>query len=177
MDEQIVILDFGSQYTQVIARRIRECSVYSTILPYNTPAREIKKLAPRGIILSGGPSSAYAKDAPLPDKKIFGLGVPVYCLKSSSLEPSFPLVCQFVIGNFERLPLRRSVRHIDVSAVTFLFGCTAELFHGCKVLTSLGGIVEVRNNTIRCCDSISRSLIEESSLRVFPAYTGKTGVL
>jgi GMP synthase (glutamine-hydrolysing) len=77
MDEQIVILDFGSQYTQVIARRIRECSVYSTILPYNTPAREIKKLAPKGIILSGGPSSAYAKDAPLPDKKIFGLGVPV----------------------------------------------------------------------------------------------------
>ncbi|MBN8246442.1 MAG: glutamine-hydrolyzing GMP synthase, partial [Verrucomicrobia bacterium] len=77
MNEQIVILDFGSQYTQVIARRVRECSVYSTILRHDTPASEIAKLAPKGIILSGGPSSVYAPDAPMADKKIFGLGVPV----------------------------------------------------------------------------------------------------
>ncbi len=77
MNEQIILLDFGSQYTQVIARRIRECSVYSTILPYNTPAAEIARLKPRGIILSGGPSSVYAPNAPLPDKTIFQLGVPV----------------------------------------------------------------------------------------------------
>lgn len=77
MNEQIVILDFGSQYTQVIARRIRECSVYSTIVRFDTPAAELAKLAPKGIILSGGPSSVYAKDAPLPDKAIFKLGVPV----------------------------------------------------------------------------------------------------
>ena len=77
MNEQIVILDFGSQYTQVIARRIRECSVYSTILPFDTPAKEIKKLAPKGIILSGGPASVYSKDAPKPDRKVFNLGVPV----------------------------------------------------------------------------------------------------
>ena len=77
MNEQIVILDFGSQYTQVIARRVRECSVYSTILRYDTPAAEIAKLAPKGIILSGGPSSVYAGDAPLPDKALFKLGVPV----------------------------------------------------------------------------------------------------
>jgi len=77
MNEQIVILDFGSQYTQVIARRIRECNVYSIILRYDTPAVEIAGLKPRGIILSGGPSSVYAKDAPLPDKNIFALGVPV----------------------------------------------------------------------------------------------------
>src|SRR5215212_6260546 len=77
MNEQIVILDFGSQYTQVIARRIRECNVYSTILRYDTPAKEIAALKPKGLILSGGPSSVYAKDAPLPDKGIFALGVPV----------------------------------------------------------------------------------------------------
>jgi len=77
MHEQIVILDFGSQYTQVIARRIRECNVYSTILRYDTPAGEIAALNPRGLILSGGPSSVYASDAPLPDKAIFKLGVPV----------------------------------------------------------------------------------------------------
>ncbi|MDP7013298.1 MAG: glutamine-hydrolyzing GMP synthase [Verrucomicrobiota bacterium] len=77
MNEQIVILDFGSQYTQVIARRIRECKVFSTIIHYNTPAAEIAKMNPSGIILSGGPSSVYAKDAPLPDKAIFDLGMPV----------------------------------------------------------------------------------------------------
>ena len=77
MTEQIVILDFGSQYTQVIARRIRECNVYSTILHFNTPAAEIAAMKPSGIILSGGPSSVYANNAPLPDKEIFNLGVPV----------------------------------------------------------------------------------------------------
>ena len=66
MNEQIVILDFGSQYTQVIARRIRECNVYSIILCHDTPAVEIAALSPSGIILSGGPSSVYAADAPRP---------------------------------------------------------------------------------------------------------------
>src|SRR5882757_5315301 len=77
MLEQIVILDFGSQYTQVIARRVRECSVYSQNLPFDTPAVKIAALKPGGLILSGGPSSVYAKNAPLPDKNIFTLGVPV----------------------------------------------------------------------------------------------------
>jgi GMP synthase (glutamine-hydrolysing) len=75
--EQIVILDFGSQYTQVIARRVRELNVYSTIVRFDTPADEIRKLGVKGIILSGGPSSVYAEDAPLPDKAVFKLGVPV----------------------------------------------------------------------------------------------------
>jgi len=77
MNEQIVILDFGSQYTQVIARRVRECNVYSTILRYDTPAADIALRQPKGVILSGGPSSVYAPDAPLPDPAIFELGVPV----------------------------------------------------------------------------------------------------
>src|ERR1051325_1530761 len=77
MLEQIVILDFGSQYTQVIARRIRECNVYSVIVRYDTPAAEIAALKPKGIILSGGPASVYAKNAPLPDRAIFELGLPI----------------------------------------------------------------------------------------------------
>src|ERR1041385_2594512 len=77
MTEQIVILDFGSQYTQVIARRVRECNVYSIILRYDTPAAEIAALAPKGLILSGGPSSVYARNAPLPDRAVFQLGLPV----------------------------------------------------------------------------------------------------
>ena len=77
MNELIVLLDFGSQYTQVIARRVREAHVYSTILPFNTPADEIAKLQPKGLILSGGPSSVYAEKAPLPDPGIFALNIPV----------------------------------------------------------------------------------------------------
>ena len=77
MNEQIVILDFGAQYTQVIARRVRECNVYSTILPFDAPAASVAALAPKGIILSGGPASVYAQKAPLPDRGIFSLGVPV----------------------------------------------------------------------------------------------------
>src|SRR5205085_5007495 len=77
MMEQIIILDFGSQYTQVIARRIRECNVYSVILRYDTPATEIAALNPKGIILSGGPASVYSKKAPLPDRAIFKLGIPI----------------------------------------------------------------------------------------------------
>src|SRR5438552_4264664 len=77
MADEIVILDFGSQYTQVIARRIRECKVYSSILRYDAPAATIAARQPKGLILSGGPSSVYAHDAPLPDKEIFSLGIPV----------------------------------------------------------------------------------------------------
>ncbi|HKW28806.1 MAG TPA: glutamine-hydrolyzing GMP synthase [Verrucomicrobiae bacterium] len=77
MREQIIILDFGSQYTQVIARRVREGNVYSQILRYNTSARELAKLKPRGLILSGGPASVYADGAPLPDRRIFDLGLPI----------------------------------------------------------------------------------------------------
>jgi GMP synthase (glutamine-hydrolysing) len=74
---KILILDFGSQYTQVIARRIRELQVYSEVLPFNLPAAEIKKLNPNGIVLSGGPASVYDKGAPQIDKEIFSLGIPV----------------------------------------------------------------------------------------------------
>jgi GMP synthase (glutamine-hydrolysing) len=77
MTEQIVILDFGSQFTQVIARRVRERHVYSTILRFDTPAAKIAAMKPKGIILSGGPASVYADNAPLPDKEIFNLGIPI----------------------------------------------------------------------------------------------------
>jgi GMP synthase (glutamine-hydrolysing) len=74
---KILILDFGSQYTQVIARRIRECQVYSEIIRFDTPAAEVAGLKPNGLILSGGPASVYDKGAPQIDPEIFSLGVPV----------------------------------------------------------------------------------------------------
>lgn len=73
----ILILDFGAQYTQLIARRIRESKVFSQIVPYNISANEIKNLHPKGIILSGGPQSVYEPKAPLPSVEIFKLGIPI----------------------------------------------------------------------------------------------------
>jgi GMP synthase (glutamine-hydrolysing) len=75
--EKILVLDFGSQYTQLIARRVRENKVYSEILPFNASIEKIKAFAPKGIILSGGPSRVNAKGAPFPDRDIFNLGIPV----------------------------------------------------------------------------------------------------
>ena len=76
-DELVIVLDFGAQYSQLIARRIRECKVYCELLPYNTPAETLAALNPRGIILSGGPSSVYEDGAPECDSEIFKLGIPI----------------------------------------------------------------------------------------------------
>jgi len=75
--QKIAVLDFGSQYTQVIARRIRECNVYSKIFPYNTNVETLKKEGINGIIFSGGPSSVLKEGAPMPDAKLFELKVPI----------------------------------------------------------------------------------------------------
>jgi GMP synthase (glutamine-hydrolysing) len=75
--QSIVVLDFGAQYSQLIARRVREQNVFSVVLPCNSPIDQIRKHSPAGIILSGGPSSVYDQDAPTADPKILELGVPV----------------------------------------------------------------------------------------------------
>ena len=75
--DKILILDFGSQYTQLIARKIREQKVYCEIHPFNYQVDKIKEFSPKGIILSGGPSSVYGKDAPIIGKEVLELGVPV----------------------------------------------------------------------------------------------------
>ena len=77
VNEKIIILDFGSQYTQIIARKVREAGVYAEIYPYNISDTEMKALNPKGVILSGGPSSVYAEGAPHPDIDIFSYKVPV----------------------------------------------------------------------------------------------------
>ena len=76
-EDRILVLDFGSQYTQLIARRVRENKVYSEIFPFNAPLEKIRDFRPKGIVLSGGPSSVYEKDAPIPDLGVFDLDVPV----------------------------------------------------------------------------------------------------
>jgi len=76
-ENKILVLDFGSQYTQLIARRVRENKVYSEIYPYNAPIERIVDFRPQGIILSGGPSSIYDKGAPIPNLRVFELNIPV----------------------------------------------------------------------------------------------------
>ena len=75
--DSVIVLDFGAQYSQLIARRVRECGVYSQIVPFNTPAEEIKKMAPKGIIFSGGPCSVKTPGSPRPDMAIYSLGIPI----------------------------------------------------------------------------------------------------
>ena len=77
VEELVLILDFGGQYTQLIARRVRECHVYSEIIPFDTPESEITARAPKAIILSGGPASVYEPNAPHCDPEVFSLGIPM----------------------------------------------------------------------------------------------------
>jgi len=76
-NEIVVVLDFGGQYNQLIARRIRDLGVYSELLPYNTSVEKIRELAPKGIVFSGGPASVYGENSPLVDPGVYDLGVPI----------------------------------------------------------------------------------------------------
>ncbi|MBC5630807.1 glutamine-hydrolyzing GMP synthase [Clostridium sp. NSJ-6] len=75
--ELVLVLDFGGQYNQLIARRVRECNVYCEVHPYNLSVEKIREMNPKGIIFTGGPNSVYGEDSPLCDKAIFELGIPV----------------------------------------------------------------------------------------------------
>ena len=75
--EMVIVLDFGGQYNQLIARRVRECNVYCEVQPYSMSLEKIKELNPKGIIFTGGPNSVYGEDSPKCSKEIFELGIPI----------------------------------------------------------------------------------------------------
>ena len=75
--ELIIVLDFGGQYNQLIARRVRECNVYAEVHPYTLSLDKIKAMNPKGIIFTGGPNSVYESTSPTYDKEIFEIGVPI----------------------------------------------------------------------------------------------------
>ena len=75
--DEVVVLDYGGQYSQLIARRVRELGVFSELLPHHVGAAEVRKRKPKGLILSGGPASVYAPGAPRLDRKLLELGIPV----------------------------------------------------------------------------------------------------
>ena len=99
--DSIVILDFGSQYTQLIARRVREQGVFSEILSHDTPASDILKKAPKGIILSGGPASVRTEKSPVCDNGIFYLGIPVL-----GICYGMQLIAKFLGGDVHKAPRR-----------------------------------------------------------------------
>ena len=75
--QKVLVFDFGAQYAQLIARRVRDLHVYSEIVPCDITAEEVREMAPAALILSGGPASVYAEDAPTVDPAIYDLGLPI----------------------------------------------------------------------------------------------------
>ena len=124
--QSIVVLDFGAQYSQLIARRIREQKIFSVVLPFNASLEEIRSYSPVGIILSGGPSSVYDQDAPLADKSVFDLSVPVLgiCYGLQFMV--------YALGGKVRPAAKREYGHAEVE----IQEASSQLFHGLpKLLT------------------------------------------
>ncbi|SNB45741.1 glutamine-hydrolyzing GMP synthase [Geobacter sp. DSM 9736] len=148
--EKILILDFGSQVTQLIARRVREQSVYCEIHPYNLPFSRIQEFQPKGIILSGGPSSVYDEDAPHSDVRIFDLNVPVL-----GICYGMQLMTHQLGGKVERSKKReygRSLMTVDDSKDLFVgFEGKAEVWmsHGDRI-ESLPSGFQVISHTDHC---------------------------
>src|SRR3954466_7345568 len=110
--ERVLVLDFGSQFAQLIARRVREQHVYAEIVRHNITADRIRELAPTALILSGGPSSVYAEAAPQCDAEIFDLGFPIL-----GICYGMQLMCQALGGRVESHPVREYGRsHCCVTA-------------------------------------------------------------
>ena len=99
--ETVIVLDFGGQYNQLIARRVRECNVYCEIYSYKTDIEKIKEIQPKGIIFTGGPNSVYLQDSPTYTKEIFELGIPVLGICYGS-----QLMMHLLGGKVEKAPVR-----------------------------------------------------------------------
>ena len=119
-DEKVLVLDFGSQYAQLIARRVREEQVYCEIVRHSTTAKRIAELRPKGIILSGGPASVYENAAPKCDPEIFRLGIPVL-----GICYGMQLACEVLGGKVSSAPAREYGRAQvpDHFACRFVRGC------------------------------------------------------
>ncbi len=113
----IVVLDFGGQYNQLIARRVRECSVYCEVHPYNMSIDALKELHPKGIIFTGGPNSVYGEDSPLCDMAVFDLGVPILGICYGS-----QLMAHMLGGKVATAPVSEYGKtEVDVNSNTALF--------------------------------------------------------
>ncbi|MBR5318797.1 MAG: glutamine-hydrolyzing GMP synthase [Peptococcaceae bacterium] len=116
--ETIIVLDFGGQYNQLIARRVRECNVYCEVHPYTMPLDRLKALNPKGIIFTGGPNSVYGEDAPLCSTEIFELGIPILGICYGS-----QLIAHMLGGRVETAPASEyGHTEVDIHQDSVLFG-------------------------------------------------------
>ena len=119
--EMIIVLDFGGQYNQLIARRVRECNVYAEVHPYTLSLDKIKEMNPKGIILTGGPNSCYEPDSPTYTKELFELGIPVLGLCYGA-----QLMMHVLGGKVEKAPVREYGKtEVMVDTTSPLFGNVA----------------------------------------------------
>lgn len=150
MDERVLVLDFGSQYAQLIARRVREQNVYCQIVRHDITAERIAEYAPRGIILSGGPSSVYEDGAPRCDPKLFELGVPVL-----GICYGMQLACDALGASVQHTPSREYGRaHCEVTDSSDLFdnlptNMQVWMSHGDQV-SSVGEMFKPQARTDTC---------------------------
>ena len=115
--EKVIVIDFGGQYNQLVARRVRECNVYCEIYSYKTDLAQIKAMNPKGIILTGGPNSCYEDGAPTCTKELFELGVPVLGLCYGA-----QLMQHVLGGKVEKAPVReygKTETFVDKSSALF----------------------------------------------------------
>ena len=124
-DEKVLIVDFGGQYKELIARRVRECGVLSLIVPNTRTAEEIAAMEPIGLIFTGGPQSAYAADAPRCDPALFSLGVPVL-----GICYGMQLMCHMLGGEVSRCESSE-------------YGATRARLEGSALFSGCGGVSEV----------------------------------
>ncbi len=116
--ELVIVLDFGGQYNQLIARRVRECSVYCEVHPYTLSLDEIREMDPRGIIFTGGPNSVYKDDSPRCGKEIFDLGIPILGICYGS-----QLMAYMLDGTVENAPVSEYGKtEVEVDHSSLLFG-------------------------------------------------------
>jgi len=147
-EQTVLVLDFGSQYTQLIARRIREQHVYSIVHPFDLPIERIRELAPSAIVLSGGPQSVYSESAPYCSREVFDLGVPIL-----GICYGMQLTAYFLGGNVEAAEEREFGRaEIDVVAGSPLFAGTPAhqrvwASHGDSLLANPPGFVTTASST------------------------------
>lgn len=115
--EMIIVLDFGGQYNQLIARRVRECNVYAEVHPFTLPLEKIKEMNPKGIIFTGGPNSVYGEDSPKCDPQIFELGIPILGICYGS-----QLMSHLLGGTVETAPVSEYGKtEVDITPDSVLF--------------------------------------------------------
>jgi GMP synthase (glutamine-hydrolysing) len=171
-DEKVLILDFGSQYAQLIARRVRELHVYCEIVRHDITAERVRELAPRGVILSGGPASVYEKGAPKVDPGIFKLGIPVL-----GICYGLHLACEALGGKVDSSQKREFGRaSVHVTSHANLFDSVPELMevwmsHGDQVAENSAGFKTIAKTSTCPVAAVQHETLPVYGLQFHPEVT------